>query len=200
MAAARRPFERAVFTAMPWVTDSDYQQPLAPFGHLVAYRMAQHVSLSDRPGPDSSFAGCAAPEAGIPEVLLVGSYPDGDMYAEYLRTVGFDVVHARTPEQALAFVHKRPPAVIITDMVFDNSEYDGPTFVDEIRQRPDCTTTSVILVSGYIQVTDRRRARRAGADVFLMKPCAPAALSEYVASAIRAHHCQTRPEWNWPED
>jgi CheY-like chemotaxis protein len=89
---------------------------------------------------------------------------------------------------------------VITDMVFENSAYDGPAFIGAIRQRPDYATTSVILVSGFIRTTDRRRARVAGADVFLVKPCAPEALREYVARAIRAYHRNVRSDWNWPED
>jgi CheY-like chemotaxis protein len=139
-------------------------------------------------------------KAESPCVVVVGSYSDGDMYVEYLASVGFNVAHARTPEHALTLLRTRVPAVIITDMVFENSDYDGPAFISAIRQRPDCAAASVILVSGYIQPKDRARARMAGADVFLIKPCSPNILSEHVARGLVAHQHRARPEWNWPEE
>jgi CheY-like chemotaxis protein len=136
----------------------------------------------------------------MPALVVVGSYCDGDMYAEYLRSVGFDVLYGRTPEQALPYLGRRRPAVVITDMVFQNSVYDGPTFIDAIRSRSDCAMTNVIVVSGFVRPTDRQRARLAGADLFLLKPCPPDALWGHVNHAVWAHERNARADWNWPEE
>jgi CheY-like chemotaxis protein len=143
---------------------------------------------------------CRWPRSAIPAVLVVGSYCDGDMYAEYLQSVGFEVLYGRTPEQALPLLGRRRPAVVITDMVFENSVYDGPAFINAIRSRPDCAMTNVIVISGFVRPTDRQRARLAGADLFLMKPCAPDALCRHVNRAVWAHERNERADWNWPEE
>lgn len=143
---------------------------------------------------------CRWPRSATPAVLVVGSYCDGDMYAEYLGSVGFDVLYGRTPEQALPYLGRRRPAVVITDMVFENSTYDGPAFIDAIRSRSDCAITNVIVVSGFVRPTDRQRARLAGADLFLLKPCPPDVLWRHVNHAVWAHERNTRADWNWPEE
>ena len=82
-------------------------------------------------------------------VLIVDSYRDeGEMYAEYLRSTGAFVEYVRTPEKALPRLRSRPPAVIIADMVFQGSNYDGPAFVHEVRALSTCATTNCIIVSG----------------------------------------------------
>jgi two-component system chemotaxis response regulator CheY len=134
-------------------------------------------------------------------VLIVDSYADeGEMYADYLRSVGSNVEHVRTPEQALSLLESDRPLVIVTDMVFKRSRYDGPSFMRAVRARPECSATSFIVVSGFTRTADRDRARAAGADLFLLKPCAPDALWRYINSAIWAHGRHMRAQWNWPED
>jgi CheY-like chemotaxis protein len=134
-------------------------------------------------------------------VLIVDSYRDeAEMYAQYLQSVGATVDYVRTPEEAFARLLPQPPVVIVTDMVFQASAYDGPAFLKEIRSRPECATTSCIVLSGFPRPSDRQRARSAGADRFLVKPCAPDELRRHVDSARWAHDRRLRAPWNWPDD
>lgn len=136
----------------------------------------------------------------VSPVLIVDSYSDeGEMYAEYLRSTGASVDYVRTPEEALPRLRLRPPSVIVTDMVFQGSRYDGPAFVHEVRALPACATTNCIIVSGFPRVLDRQRARAAGADLFLLKPCPLEELSRHVARAVSAHERNTRAAWNWSD-
>ena len=133
-------------------------------------------------------------------VLIVDSYRDeAEMYAEYLRSTGAVVEYAPTPEEALPRLRSRPPAVIVADMVFEGSAYDGPAFVHEVRTLPACATTNCIIVSGFPRAEDRERARAAGADLFLVKPCPPDELTRHVVRAVSAYDRHTRAEWNWSE-
>ena len=139
-----------------------------------------------------------SPAAG--PVLIVDSYRDeGEMYAEYLRSTGTVVEYVPTPEEALPRLRSRPPAVIITDMVFQGSNYDGPAFVHEVRALSTCATTNCIVVSGFPRASDRARARAAGADLFLVKPCPLEELSWHIARAVSAHERNTRASWNWSD-
>jgi CheY-like chemotaxis protein len=137
----------------------------------------------------------------MPVVLIVDSYTDeAEMYTQYLRSRGSSVDDVRTPEEALSRMAGAPPVVIVTDMVFERSAYDGPLFVRTLRDRPDCSMTNLIVLSGFTRPIDRHRARIAGADRFLLKPCAPDELWRHVNSAVWAHDRTMRAAWNWPDD
>jgi two-component system chemotaxis response regulator CheY len=134
-------------------------------------------------------------------VLIVNSYRDeGEMYAEYLRSLGALVRYVRTPEAALPLLTSQPPVVIVADMVFVGSQYDGPAFLRAVRSIPACARTNCIIISGYPQLADRARARAAGADLFLVKPCPPDVLRRYIARAASAHDRNQRAEWNWTDE
>ena len=137
----------------------------------------------------------------MPPVLIVDSYSDeAEMYAQYLRGVGAAVDYVRTPEEALSRLVPEPPIVVVTDMVFEWSAYDGPAFVRAARMRPECALTNFIVLSGFTRPLDRQRARAAGADRFLLKPCSPDELWRHVDSAVSAHDRSMRAAWNWPDD
>lgn len=139
----------------------------------------------------------------MPVVLIVDCYSDeGEMYADYLRSVGahVDVDYVHTPEEALSRLASDPPAVIVTDMVFERSAYDGPSFMRTVRARPEGTRTRLIVLSGFTRTVDRERARAAGADLYLVKPCAPDELLRSIERAIGVEGRESRMEWNWPEE
>lgn len=137
----------------------------------------------------------------MPVVLIVDSYIDeAEMYTQYLRSRGADVDYIRTPEEALQRLAAARPVVIVTDMVFERSAFDGPGFLRALRKRPECAMTNVIVLSGFTRPVDRERARTAGADRFLLKPCGPDELWRHVASAVWAHDRTMRAAWNWPDE
>ena len=139
--------------------------------------------------------------ADMAAVLIVDSYRDeAEMYAQYLHAVGPRVDYVRTPEEALERLVFNPPDVIVTDMIFQWSAYDGPRFLREVRKHPQCATTTVIVLSGFTRPIDRQRARAAGADRFLLKPCSPDELRYHIDSGLYAHALNTRATWNWPDD
>ena len=125
------------------------------------------------------------PASGTPAVLIVNSYSEGEMYAEYLRSLGYEIHHVQTPEEAFPLLKEQPPAVIVTDMSFQGSAYDGPSFMVGVRELDGCAITRLIVVSGYVRQIDRDRARAAGADMFLVKPCMPDDLVRHVERAVR---------------
>ena len=139
--------------------------------------------------------------AELRRVLVVDSYRDeGEMYAEYLRSLGALVQYVRTPEEALPLLASQPPVVIVSDMVFSGSKYDGPAFIRVVRSRPACALTNCIIVSGYPRLADRERARAAGVDLFLVKPCPLELLRRYIARAVSAYDRNQRADWNWTDE
>jgi two-component system chemotaxis response regulator CheY len=139
--------------------------------------------------------------AQLRPILIVDSFRDeGEMYAEYLRSRGALVQYVRTPEEALPMLTSQPPAVIVADMVYFGSKYNGPAFMRAVRSSPACARTNCIILSGYPGLADRQSVRAAGADLFLVKPCPPDVLRRYVTRAVSAHDRNRRVEWNWTDE
>lgn len=130
-------------------------------------------------------------------VLIINSFDGGEMYTDYLRHHRFQVRLCRRPEQAVEQFHAGRPDVVVTDMVFTNSDIDGATVIRRLRQVNP--TIPIIVLSGYVREEDRQVAREAGADRYLMKPCLPQALLTEVKIAIDSHRRGGRLEWNLPK-
>jgi DNA-binding response OmpR family regulator len=132
-------------------------------------------------------------------VLIVNSFDGGDMYAEHLTHHGFEVHLAARPEDIIDQLGTIGADAIVSDAVFLESGYTGARFVQLIRRRRDVASVPVIMISGFLREEDRRRAREAGADRFLAKPCLPEALLAEVQRAVEIRRQGMRPPWNWPE-
>jgi two-component system, cell cycle response regulator DivK len=130
------------------------------------------------------------------QVLLVNSFDDREMYAEYLRDAGL-IVHAiADPAVALGLLPAISCDVVITDLVFAPGAISGTAFTREVRGRLD-PSTSIIVVSGCVRQEDRDGARQAGADLFLVKPALPSAVLFEVRRALALRKLGRRIEWNW---
>jgi CheY-like chemotaxis protein len=131
-------------------------------------------------------------------VLLVNSYDAREMYAEYLRAHHVGVEAVAVPEAALVTLTAIAPDVIVTDFTFQGSSLDGPAFIRLVRAQPQFQETPVIVVSGYVREEDRRAARDAGADLFLLSPCLPSDLFATIGASVACRAKGERIPWNWP--
>jgi DNA-binding response OmpR family regulator len=129
-------------------------------------------------------------------VLLVNSFDDREMYAEYLRDAGLLVHAVSDPAVALGLLPAISCDVAITDLVFAPCALSGAAFTRELRARLD-PSTSIIVVSGCVRLEDREEARLAGADLFLIKPALPSAVLFEVRRALTLRKQGRRVEWNW---
>ena len=103
------------------------------------------------------------------------------MYACYLQHEGLSVREARTPAAALKAIRGFRPDVVVTDYVFPGTSVDGPAFIRRIRDHSELPRPAIIVVSGFTRPEDAQRARAAGADVYLLKPCLPEDLLAHIA-------------------
>ena len=111
----------------------------------------------------------------LPVLLLVEDHPDTrQMYAECL-SESFDVVTAGDGRQALELLETRRPDLVITDLSLPR--LDGFELVAEIRKDPALRKLPVVCLSGFGGHVHEERARNAGCDVILQKPCLPDALA-----------------------
>ena len=120
-------------------------------------------------------------------VLIVNGYTDGrEMYVDYLRFSGYIVDAAAEPIEGLQLARLRLPDVIVTDFVFPTGRLDGPDFIARVRESLSLASQypRIVVVSGFTQPADRQRARHAGANRFLLKPCLPNELLHEVERAM----------------
>jgi DNA-binding response OmpR family regulator len=127
-------------------------------------------------------------------VLIINSFDGGEMYATYLRYQRFEVRLFKRPEEALEKFEC--PDVVVTDVVFTDSDVDGLTFIRHLRQLGP--KVPIVVVSGYVRAVDRQAVRKAGASRFLMKPCLPAALLMEIEAILETQRRGERLMWNWP--
>ncbi len=101
-------------------------------------------------------------------------------YERLLRRQGFEVVTATTRAAGLAAVAQEAMQLVISDLRLPDG--DGLDVVRAARGAPDPPT--VIVVTGYPSAERRRAALAAGANTFLAKPFAAAALLSAIRSGI----------------
>lgn len=131
------------------------------------------------------FAALAfSPRSGqIPVVLLVEDHRDTrQMYRAFLSS-SFEVIEASDAEQALELVRQRTPDLIISDLSLPGM--DGFEFITRIRREEATRDVPVISLSGYGGSAHERRAREAGCDRVLEKPCLPDALAQAALDVLR---------------
>ena len=106
-----------------------------------------------------------------PSVLLIhANSDDREMYAEYLSAQGFRVTEAGTTDAAISLI---PMAdAVITGLLVPGS-FDGVELITRIRHDPATAEKAVMVVTACTFSHQLERARRAGANVVLLKPCLP---------------------------
>jgi two-component system, cell cycle response regulator DivK len=112
-------------------------------------------------------------------VLVVDDNEDNrDIYAASLRHSGYEVETASDGEEAVDVARKLRPAVVVMDLGMPGM--DGWDAIAALRATPETRNTYVMVVSGFADTTSRKRARDAGCDEFLAKPCLPKVLIERI--------------------
>ncbi len=113
----------------------------------------------------------ASRAAASPLVLLVDDDRDTrEMYATYLAVHGFQVEQAHDGRQALMMLDGLRPDVLVTDLTLPG--LDGFALARRARdQHPE--SLRVVAVTGYSLENVADRARSAGVDRVLLKPCMP---------------------------
>lgn len=123
----------------------------------------------------------------VPLTLLVDRDVDTrQMYAEYLRQFLCDIDEAEDGREALAKAISRRPDVIVTETRLPG--ISGFDLCSLLRRDETTREIPIIVVTADAFESDLRRARKAGADAVLVKPCLP----EHLAAEIRSVLAETR--------
>ena len=105
-------------------------------------------------------------------VLIVDDVEDTrDMYAEYLTFKGYAVETAVNGRDGITKAFATAPDVIVLDLTMPG--IDGFEAMRLLRANRRTAKTFVVVVTGHALKGTEDQARKAGADVFLTKPCLP---------------------------
>src|SRR5207244_5336255 len=105
-------------------------------------------------------------------ILVVDDDEDTrSLYAECLALNGYDVSHATDGREALELAFAEPPAAVVMDL--DMPVMDGLTATHRLKRDARTLGVPVIVVTGSDRSEERERARAAGCDALLSKPCPP---------------------------
>jgi CheY-like chemotaxis protein len=92
-------------------------------------------------------------------------------------------MQAADGQEALATMRARRPDLVITDLSLPRM--DGFELMTRMRDDPDLAAVPIICLSGYGGDAHEQRAREAGSDRVLQKPCLPDVLAEAALAVLR---------------
>jgi CheY-like chemotaxis protein len=120
-------------------------------------------------------------------VLIVDHHADTRaLYGEYLSRAGCAVEEASDGPEALAKAIARRHDVIVAETRLPG--IDGYQLCQLLRRDAATRSTPLIIVTGDAMVADLERARSAGADMALVKPCLPEALFAEMCRLVTRQH------------
>jgi two-component system, cell cycle response regulator DivK len=117
-----------------------------------------------------------------PLILVVDDFEDNRaLYAEYLELKGYRVAQAGDGEEAVQQATELLPALVVMDLSLPG--VDGWEATRRLKTDPRTKHIVILALTGHAEESHERRARGAGCDEFVPKPCLPDALAE----KVRAH-------------
>jgi CheY-like chemotaxis protein len=84
---------------------------------------------------------------------------------------GFDVVEAEDGVSALAQAAEKAPAIVFLDI--DMPRMDGITACERLRQVPETSGATIVMLTAATDDRAEGRSDAAGADLFMTKPFSP---------------------------
>ena len=112
-------------------------------------------------------------------ILIVDDYRDAvDIWALYLRSMGYEVSTASNGAEAIAQAERLLPDLIVLDL--ELPEVSGFDAAKHLRANPETSGIPLIAATGYSHRGQLDRAREAGFDQIVIKPTDPDALVEEI--------------------
>ena len=118
-----------------------------------------------------------------PLILLADDFEDAlDMYGEYLRFSGFQVVLARDGEEAVRAARAHRPDLILMDIRMPRMT--GAEALRVLRADPDFEQVPILALTAHALESERVAILADGFEAVIAKPCLPSNLVEHVRSAL----------------
>src|SRR3954447_5279131 len=113
--------------------------------------------------------------AASPLILIVEDFDDArEMYRDYLEFSGFRVETARDGREAIEKARALQPDLILMDLSLPG--IDGWEATRLLKAEPDTSHLLIVALSAHALAAEGDRARAAGCDGFIAKPCLPSDL------------------------
>ena len=144
-------------------------------------------TIRDRARPRSGGAvnDGRAGGAAIPRVLLIDPYGDeGDMYAEYLRTVGFEVECCVEAVDGLRSAADRAPDIVVTRLRQFDPLLNGIRIARRLKRSGSTRHVPVVIITTSTLAADRE-AGTVASDAYLLLPVTPNELAAQLRRLLR---------------
>jgi two-component system cell cycle response regulator DivK len=118
-------------------------------------------------------------------ILVVEDDADNRRIVVKVLTVdGYEVLEATDGRSALAMARKEHPDLIIMDLAMPG--LDGWQAATQLKSDPKVADIPIIALTAFAMRGDEERAREAGCDGYLSKPCRPQTIREVVRRYLPA--------------
>jgi two-component system cell cycle response regulator DivK len=125
----------------------------------------------------------ARPDRGGPLVLVVDDFKDGrDLAVETLEHAGMRTIEAGDGQEALTKARQQRPDVILMDLSLPGM--DGWEVTRRLKGDAVTRDIRIIALTAHAQSDALDRARKAGADGVITKPCLPTFVVEQVREML----------------
>ena len=112
------------------------------------------------------------PDRAAPHILLVEDFDDArEMYRDYLEFSGFRVETAQDGREAIEKARAGDPDLILMDLSLPG--IDGWEATRILKSDPATRHLLIVALSAHALAAEGQRAREAGCDGFIAKPCLP---------------------------
>lgn len=119
-----------------------------------------------------------------PLILLVEDYDDArEMYRDFLEFSGFRVETARDGQEALDKARSLAPRLILMDLSLPG--LDGWEATRILKSDPATAHLTIVALSAHALAAEGQRARAAGCDDFIAKPCLPQELADRITTLLQ---------------
>jgi CheY-like chemotaxis protein len=126
-----------------------------------------------------------------PLLLVVEDFDDArEMYRDYLEFAGFRVETARDGREGIDKARALQPDLVLMDLSLPG--IDGWEATRLLKADPATRHILIVALSAHALAAEGERARAAGCDGFIAKPCLPPDLVHEISKYLRAQSVDRR--------
>lgn len=119
-----------------------------------------------------------------PLILIVEDFDDArEMYRDYLQFAGFNVETARDGREGIEKARAVQPDLVLMDLSLP--VIDGWEATRLLKSDPATKDILIVALSAHALAAEGQRARDAGCDGFIAKPCLPSDLVEEISRYLK---------------
>jgi DNA-binding response OmpR family regulator len=139
----------------------------------------------DRPKSNANKAIKSVATTDYDIFVVDDNYDQANILKLLIEQSGFKANFTTESESAYRTILKDQPRLVILDLMMP--ELDGLKLLKMIKENPETQNLKIIIYSGKLYDSDRRKAFMLGADIFLTKPTRSQVLLDAIRSLLDAN-------------